>query len=65
VSASPVHGAAGRVEAICIAETAGAPMHSLAEVEAIAGVGLAGDRYATRDGHWSPMRALGRRAHHR
>jgi MOSC domain-containing protein YiiM len=51
--------AAGRVEAIWIAETAGAPMRSLDRAQAVAGVGLAGDRYATGTGHWSPMRRSG------
>jgi MOSC domain-containing protein YiiM len=59
VSASPIDGVAGRVEAIWIAEAAGAPMRSLDEVEAVAGVGLAGDRYAIGAGHWSPMRRSG------
>ena len=52
-------GAAGRVEAIWIAETAGAPMRSLDRVEAVARIGLAGDRYAGGTGHWSPMRRSG------
>ena len=43
----------GRVEAICIAAAAGAPMQSLAEVEAATGVGLAGDRYANGIGFYS------------
>ena len=43
-----------RVEAICIATGAGAPMQSLAEVEAVVGVGLAGDRYANQVGFYSP-----------
>lgn len=54
-----MHGAASRVEAIRVAEAAGAPMHPLEEVAAVAGVGLAGDRYATRCGHRSPMRHSG------
>ncbi len=36
----------GRVVAICIAPTAGAPMQRVKEVLAIAGQGLEGDRYA-------------------
>jgi MOSC domain-containing protein YiiM len=43
----------GRVEAIYIAQDAGAPMQALAEVKALAGVGLAGDRYATGLGFWT------------
>jgi MOSC domain-containing protein YiiM len=44
----------GSVEAICIAPAAGDPMQSLGEVEAIVGVGLAGDRYAAGIGFYSP-----------
>ena len=43
-----------RVEAICIATGAGAPMQSLAEIEALPGIGLAGDRYANKIGFYSP-----------
>ncbi len=43
----------GLVETICIAPVAGAPMQPLTQVEAIVGVGLAGDRYATRSGFYS------------
>jgi MOSC domain-containing protein YiiM len=42
-----------RVEAICIAPRAGAPMQPLAAVEAIVGAGLAGDRYAAGVGFYS------------
>lgn len=42
-----------RVEAIHIAPEVGAPMVSLERVRAEAGVGLEGDRYASRAGHWS------------
>jgi MOSC domain-containing protein YiiM len=59
VTASPDGGPAGRVEAIWIAETAGSPMRSLDQVEAVAGIGLAGDRYASGAGHWSAMRRSG------
>jgi MOSC domain-containing protein YiiM len=59
VSSSPIDGPVGRVEAIWIAEHAGAPMRSLDRVEAVAGNGLAGDRYATGAGHWSAMRRAG------
>jgi MOSC domain-containing protein YiiM len=46
--------ASGRVEAIHIAAAAEAPMVALNRVRAIAGVGLEGDRYATKTGTWSP-----------
>jgi MOSC domain-containing protein YiiM len=44
----------GHVEAICIAPAAEAPMSALSEVEALAGVGLNGDRYARGVGYYSP-----------
>lgn len=43
----------GRVEAICIARAAAAPMESLAEIEALAGEGLRGDRYLEKIGFYS------------
>ena len=43
-----------RVEAICIATGASAPMLSLSEVEAVPGQGLIGDRYANGIGFYSP-----------
>jgi MOSC domain-containing protein YiiM len=43
----------GHVEAIHIAPAVGAPMVSLDRVRAESGVGLEGDRYASRSGHWS------------
>lgn len=43
----------GIVEHIHIAEVAGGPVRRLEAVEAIAGVGLEGDRYARRDGFWA------------
>jgi MOSC domain-containing protein YiiM len=46
---SPVE---GRVEHIHIAPEAGAPMQSLESVEAVAHVGLTGDRYAREAGFW-------------
>ena len=46
--------ATGRVEAIHVAPSSGAPMVGLERVRAIAGVGLEGDRYATKAGTWSP-----------
>jgi MOSC domain-containing protein YiiM len=48
---------AGTLEGIAIAPSEGEPLRRLEEVEAIAGRGLAGDRYATEDGHFSdPLR---------
>ena len=44
----------GRVEAIHIAPASEAPMVGVDRVRAIAGVGLEGDRYATKSGTWSP-----------
>ena len=44
----------GHVEAICIAPAASAAMQPLAQVEAIAGLGLEGDRYAAGIGFYSP-----------
>lgn len=44
----------GIVTGIHIADGEGAPMRALSTVEAIAGVGLTGDRYATGTGHFSP-----------
>jgi MOSC domain-containing protein YiiM len=43
----------GNVEAIYIAEGAGAPMQKLSEVRAIPGQGLEGDRYLSGTGHYS------------
>lgn len=43
----------GHVEHIHIAPYESAPMQSVGEVEAIKGVGLAGDRKANRTGYWS------------
>jgi MOSC domain-containing protein YiiM len=44
----------GKVEAICITGAGSGPMRALTEVEAIAGVGLRGDRYADGVGFYSP-----------
>jgi MOSC domain-containing protein YiiM len=44
----------GIVEAIHIAPASGEPMTAVDRVRAITGVGLEGDRYAARTGHWSP-----------
>jgi hypothetical protein len=45
-----------RIVAMFVAPTAAAPMEPRDEVEAIAGVGLAGDRYATTSGTYSGFR---------
>jgi len=44
----------GTVEAIFVTGVGGAPMHHVESVEAVAGRGLHGDRYADHVGHWSP-----------
>jgi len=41
------------VEAIFVAEGGGAPMQTVERIEAVAGSGLAGDRYPTNRGYWS------------
>lgn len=46
----------GRIAAIFVAPGAGAPMEPRDEVEALAGVGLVGDRYATASGTYSGFR---------
>jgi MOSC domain-containing protein YiiM len=51
----------GRVVHIHVAPSAGEPMIALDRVDAIADVGLAGDRYATQTGHWSPIARRGER----
>src|SRR3989338_8400458 len=43
----------GTVAGICICPVAGGPMQALEEVEAIAGAGLKGDRYATGTGSYN------------
>ena len=50
----------GRVESIHIATTAEATMRGVAEITAIAGVGLEGDRYASRTGTFSAKPKPGR-----
>lgn len=50
----------GRVESIHITAVAEATMHGLSEVVAMAGVGLEGDRYATRRGSFSEKPKPGR-----
>ena len=52
--ASDFAAAAGRVEAIYRCPSAGAPMEALREANAVAGVGLEGDRYADGTGFYSP-----------
>src|SRR5579883_2813907 len=47
---------AGVVAELWTATAAGEPMRSLRQAELIAGVGIAGDRYATKRGHWSDPR---------
>jgi MOSC domain-containing protein YiiM len=42
----------GTLTDIFIAEQAGAPMQRVAEIEAVPGLGLAGDRYGAGRGHW-------------
>jgi len=50
----------GRVESIHITSAAEAPMRSVKEINAIAGVGLEGDRYATQTGSFSAKPKPGR-----
>src|SRR5437879_13866576 len=42
------------IEAICVARAASADLESLAAADAIAGAGLAGDRYLEGTGFYSP-----------
>jgi MOSC domain-containing protein YiiM len=50
----------GRLVGIYTATEGGKPMDSLTEVRAIAGVGLEGDRYATKTGEFSDREGGGR-----
>ncbi len=50
----------GRIESIHIATTAEAAMQGVSGIAAIAGVGLEGDRYATRKGSFSAKPKPGR-----
>jgi len=50
----------GRVESIHIATAAEAPMRGVPEIQALAGVGLEGDRYATVSGSFSAKPKPGR-----
>jgi MOSC domain-containing protein YiiM len=45
--------AGGRIEAIFVTDGAGQPMRAIEAAEALAGQGLAGDRYALRTGFYS------------
>lgn len=47
----------GRVLSIYICPDKGQPMQERSQVNAIAGVGLEGDRYAAGKGAWSKARA--------
>jgi MOSC domain-containing protein YiiM len=47
----------GSVEHIHIADSAGGPVRLLESVDAVAGVGLAGDRNARREGTWRDDRS--------
>lgn len=49
-------GAAGRVEALYVAARGADAMQEPVSVEVVPGVGIVGDRYATRTGHWSDPR---------
>ncbi len=50
----------GRVGLIHLADGEGEPMRAVDRIRVIAGVGLEGDRYATRRGHFSPSLGTGR-----
>jgi hypothetical protein len=45
-----------QVVGLFTAEAAGEPMHAHTTVEVAAGIGILGDRYATKLGHWSDPR---------
>jgi MOSC domain-containing protein YiiM len=45
----------GTVERVFVAEAGGQPMRPVDEVQAVAGRGLDGDRYATRQGYWTDV----------
>jgi MOSC domain-containing protein YiiM len=51
----------GTILAIFIAPAAGSPMQSVSEVEAIAGSGLKGDRYALGQGSFNKNAGIGKR----
>lgn len=50
----------GRVEAIHITDSQGAPMRSQGRIRALAGIGLQGDRYALQQGRYSSDRKVSR-----
>jgi MOSC domain-containing protein YiiM len=50
----------GHLVGIYTAETGGQPMDARAEVRAVAGIGLEGDRYATKTGEFSEREGGGR-----
>jgi MOSC domain-containing protein YiiM len=45
----------GKVDALFITAAGGEPMQAVAEVMAVAGRGLEGDRYANRRGYWTDV----------
>ena len=45
----------GTVERVFVAGAGGEPMQAVDEVQAVAGRGLEGDRYATRRGYWTDV----------
>jgi MOSC domain-containing protein YiiM len=45
----------GTVEAVFIAAAGGQPMTAVSKVRAVAGRGLEGDRYLTRQGYWTDV----------
>jgi MOSC domain-containing protein YiiM len=51
----------GTVVSICISPAAGRPMQMLQHVEAIAGAGLKGDRYAAGEGSFNKKTGIGNR----
>jgi MOSC domain-containing protein YiiM len=51
----------GIVIAIFVSPAAGSPMQQVAEVEALAGAGLKGDRYATGEGSFNKKTGIGNR----
>lgn len=53
---SPAEGAEPDIIGIYVATEAGAPMQSRESVEVVPGLGILGDRYATKRGHWSDPR---------
>lgn len=55
-SALDSHRGPPRVVSLFIANAAGEPMIAHQAVEVVPGVGVVGDRYATRRGHWSDPR---------